>query len=242
MAGYTKTMVLNYHPDHFSQAAAHFGATAGTWLDSSGLQLTEAVNLAWVGEAGDAYRMVSAADHLTIAAAAEQAQAAAAQATADGAAVWAALTPAQYAIREAESLGFTVDENFGLTDTLSVPPQFRQERQDQADALAAQISTTVNNLIIADTRAAVAARTAADFSPYRNSTNGHIEAMDSQQCHDALQQQQTNHDKKLVRAGILGGLGGGAMGGWPGAVVGGGLGVIGQEVINNEDPLPEECR
>jgi hypothetical protein len=250
MAGYTKTMVMNYHPNHFAEAAAHFSATGGTWLDSSGVQLTEAVNLTWVGDAGDAYRMVSAADHLTISAAAEQAQAAAAQATADGSAVWAAVTPAQYAITDAEAAQFKVDEGFKLTDTMPVPPgltaaaaeAWRQERQDQANVLAQAIQQTVNNLIVQDARAAVAMRAAGDFSPYRQTTNGHIQAMDSQQCHDALDQQQTNHDKKLVRAGILGGFGGGVFGGWPGAVVGGGLAVIGQEVINNEDPLPEECR
>jgi len=176
----TKTQVLDYQPSHLSEHAEHSTKTGLNWTATSETQHSEAQALGWHGIAGSTYKLVASADHATVQAAAEQAHAVAAVATAQSALVYEALQGAKFALEDAEGAQIEVSEQFGLEDRLppSPDPVMREWRQAELTYHAGQIGTTVSGLISADNAAAAAIRSAGDFSPYHQTPNGHISAVD----------------------------------------------------------------
>lgn len=176
MSNVTLDMVMNYPINIFLEGAQHFGATGGTWQNTSSAQHSEAMALNWDGVAGMAYRAVAAHDHATVTAASDQALEAAATAAADGETAGPLVTKAWGAISDAQSDGFKVGQDFSLTDLMppSTSSQARQQRQQEANDHAQTIGNAVTALVVQDTRAASNMKSAGNFSKFHTSPNGHL--------------------------------------------------------------------
>lgn len=155
------------------------------------------------------------------------------------------------AIMGAEGDDYEVSEALTVTDK-SAPssPWEIADRQQRAEIHAYNIQSSVLKLQETDAEVAAGiARSATGIQGVDFKMGG---GLDSQQCHDAAEQQQDDITHRLIentlKGALIGGIGGAMATGGPGALPGmaggalaGGLGTA-IDIATGDHQLPEECR
>lgn len=163
----TRSAIENWDIEHLETAATHFSSTAWAWEEHYTTIHQEAVNpggTVWDGAAAEAAQEATFADLVKVRGAADGLHSASTIAR-DGAdeLAWAK-GHVQDAIEEAEAAGFTVGQDFSVTDK-SWGGLLRSSgaRQEQAQAFAEEISNRVQTLVAIDKE--VAGRITAALEP-----------------------------------------------------------------------------
>jgi hypothetical protein len=149
------SQLLAWPTEHLTDAAEHWEAVAErnyglanqVWRDSSSVD--------WQGNAADALRTATHSDMITVSAAADQLQTAAKVARSGASDLYAARSRLRYALEDAQTAGFDVDEEGSVIDrsTAGSAAQ-RAARQAQAEALAANIRRRAAQLVAIDQQVA----------------------------------------------------------------------------------------
>jgi hypothetical protein len=161
----TLSAVRGWDTTHLIDAAAHWTKTATVWEDTF-TRLSQSVSnpggTSWLGAAADAAQHRAYTDRLTVIEAADQLHNAATVASTGADEIRSAKQAALAAVQRAEQAGFTVGEDFSVTDREIGSSASRAARQAQAQALATDIRTRVGELIAADEQVAGKIMAAAD--------------------------------------------------------------------------------
>jgi hypothetical protein len=183
------SQLLAWPTQHLTEAADQwdvvgersYGLAQQVWRDS--------LSIDWQGEAADALRTATHSDMMTTSAAAEQLQTAAKVARGGASDLYAARSRVRYAVEDARTAGFAVEQDLSVTDRLtggSVAQ--RAARQAQARTFAADIRQRAAQLVALDQQ--VAGRVTAamagirdtfpqDLTPGTPPTEPKIEAVDN---------------------------------------------------------------
>ncbi|CAN5632381.1 hypothetical protein BH09ACT7_BH09ACT7_55270 [soil metagenome] len=161
----TLSAVRRWDTTHLIDAATDWTKTATVWEDTfSGLSqsVSNPGGTPWLGEAADAAQQRAYTDRLTVIGAADQLHMASMVASTGADEIRSAKQVALAAVQRAEEAGFTVGEDFSLTDRETGSPASIAARQAQAQSLATDIRLRVGELIAADQRVAGNIVAAAD--------------------------------------------------------------------------------
>lgn len=172
----TPEKIETYHPTHLAEIAEWIGQQYPRWDNHFIDQLNDLQGIGNVGvnaeqTLADAGKDVATSGTLTAAATAAQ--------TAALDSVTSLMTMqgmAVSALEGARTTGFTVDEQFGVTDTLPADPETRKARQQLATEHANNIAHHVSNFQKAQQTVAQTLRTQGQ------TLQGHIQDMGSVQC------------------------------------------------------------
>jgi hypothetical protein len=149
------SQLLTWPTEHLTEAADHWESVGARCYGVANQVWRDALSIDWQGEAADALRTATHADMMTTSTVAEQMQSAAKVARSGAADLYAARSGVQYAVEDAHTAGFEVDEEGSVVDrsTAGSAAQ-RAARQAQAEALAAEIRQRAAQLVATDQQVA----------------------------------------------------------------------------------------
>jgi hypothetical protein len=164
--------------DHWEVVAArNYGLASQVWRDASSVD--------WQGHAADALRTDTHSDMIAASVAADQLQTAAKVARSGASDLYAARARLLYAIEDAQTAGFDVEEEGSVVDrSTGGSAAQRAARQAQAEALAADIRQRAAQLVAVDQQVAgkVTAAVAGirdTFPPTPTPRDGRVQAVDN---------------------------------------------------------------
>ena len=133
----TLSQIRAWSTDHLVDAATYWNKTADQWEDVFVQMRNQSYAMAWQGAGGDGLRQRTGADLPTVSAKADQLRQAAGIARNGASEISAAQRRVLYAVEDAQNAGFTVGEDFSVTDTRASTTAAEQAaRQAQAQAFA----------------------------------------------------------------------------------------------------------
>lgn len=190
----TRSEIEAWDTTHLETAATHWRSTAAHWeshYETIHTGMLRPGGTAWDGTAADAAAERSWADLVKVRGAGDALYAAAGHATNGAGDIAWAKRQVLEAITEAEEAGFTVGQDFSVTDKSSGGPlQSSMARQQQAQGFAAEISTRVQALAALDKQ--VASRITTALAPLEGlqfgdtpDHNGTVQAVDLHQFKDS---------------------------------------------------------
>jgi hypothetical protein len=148
----TVSQALSYSTTHLIDAAAHWEDLADRWAFTYGQVHAEAQGLPWEGLGAEALQQGIANDHRIASAGAENLRGAARIARLEAPNLNAMHRRLLYALEDAQQAGFTVAEDWSITDTGATGNSTEQpEQQTQAQAFAADLRSQAGALLARDT-------------------------------------------------------------------------------------------
>lgn len=156
----TLSQVKAWDSEHLTTAATQWTNTATVWEDAFTHVSTQVPcpgGLPWEGEAAGAAQQRAYSDRLIVIGVADQLHEASSIARVGASEIQAAKRSALAAISAAQNSGFSVEEDFSVTDRQRVSAAMMAARQAQAQSLAADIRTRVAELIATDQQVAAPA-------------------------------------------------------------------------------------
>jgi hypothetical protein len=222
-------------PDMLSFNTSHLTDHAGHWTDAADRRRD-----VWGAVREDADTLAYTADGMHQAVSAHAATAfgeadtfdAAAQTARNGASI---LEGHQKTIlntvNKAEQQGFSVNDNWAVTDTRSRTALEQAARQPAALDYQTQIVSQLTDFMVQQYE------TSAELG-------GHATMLDSQQCNDAMQREHDNQQSNVLRNMLWAAIAGGVAAGPWAALTAAGVAGIGSEieVATDSHPAPPECR
>jgi hypothetical protein len=195
----TLSQIEAWSTDHLETAAAHWTETAETWEHAFTTVHREAPSpggTVWEGAAADAAVLRTGTDRVVVAGTADSLHAAAKAARFGADEIAGARQLALQTINEARAAGFTVGEGLTVTSQPAGPPALQAARQVQAQAFAAAIRASAENLVAVDNEVAGNVTTAVSevsgaqfgdtpISPPREPKKPTIQAVDNRTVKDA---------------------------------------------------------
>ena len=151
----TLSQVENWDIEHLNEAAKHWTNTAIVWEDSFtqlAVQILNPGGQPWEGEAAEAAQYRAHTDKMTVIELADQLHDASAIAKAGAMELAEAKRLVLRTVDAAKAAGFTVGEDFSVTDHHEYNRAAAAMRQAQAEAFAADLRATVADLVAADNR------------------------------------------------------------------------------------------
>ena len=153
----TRSQVENWDTDHLNAAADHWSKTATVWEDrftELATQITSPGGSPWEGKAAEAAQQRAYSDRLIVVGLSDQLHDASAIARRGATELQEACRLVRRSIESAENAGFTVGEDFSVTDQHHYSRVAAAARQAQAEAFAADLRVHVGVLVAADARIA----------------------------------------------------------------------------------------
>jgi hypothetical protein len=153
----TLSQIQSWSTEHLETAASHWTETAETWEHAFTTIHREAPTpggTSWLGVAADAAVLRTGTDRVVIVGAADSLHAAAKAARYGAGEIAGARQLALQAVNDARAAGFTVGEDLSVTTGANGPAALMAARQAQAQALAAAIRTSAENLAAVDAEVA----------------------------------------------------------------------------------------
>lgn len=149
------SQLLDWPTEHLTDAAEHWEATAERNYGLASQVWRDASSVDWQGKAADALRAATHTDMIATGAAGDQLQTAAKVARSGASDLFAARSRLQYAVEDAHSAGFEVDEEGSVFDrSTGGSAAQRAARQAQAEALAANIRQRAEQFVAIDQQVA----------------------------------------------------------------------------------------
>jgi hypothetical protein len=149
------SQLLAWPTEHLTDAADHWEAVAERNYGLANQVWRDASSVDWQGNAADALRTATHSDMITVSAAADQLQTAAKVARSGASDLYAARSRLRYALEDAQTAGFDVDEEGSVVDRSAAGSAARRAaRQAQAEALAADIRQRAAQLVAIDQQVA----------------------------------------------------------------------------------------
>jgi hypothetical protein len=147
--------LMDWPTEHLTDAATHWEAVAERSYGLANQIWRDASSVDWQGNAADALRTATHSDMLTTSAAADQLQTAAQVARSGASDLYTARSRLLYAIEDAQTAGFDVDEEGSVIDrSTGGSAAQRAARQAEAEALAADIRQRATQLVATDQQVA----------------------------------------------------------------------------------------
>lgn len=153
----TLSQVVNWDIEHLNEAAKHWTTTANVWEDrftQYAVQILNPGGSPWLGEAAEAAQQRAYSDKMIVIGLSDQLHDASAIAKAGAMELAEAKRLVLRTVEAARSAGFTVGEDFSVTDHHVYNRAAGAMRQAQAEAFAADLRATVADLVAADDRIA----------------------------------------------------------------------------------------
>jgi hypothetical protein len=147
MSDVTLSKLEDYNVDQLTADAAFWRNSQTLWAENHLSNVSSVAALDWEGLAGEAANMRTLADMGTADAAAEVSQAASSVADGAGAALMTLRSTALLAVDAARADGFTVGNDFTVSDPNPVPAGLAAARRTQAQAHSAAIVSAVEALV-----------------------------------------------------------------------------------------------
>ncbi len=149
------SQLLAWPTEHLTEAADHWEAVAGHSCGVAHGLWRDGLALDWHGEGAEALRAATHADMLATSAAADQIKASAKVAREGASDLYAARSRVRFAVQDAHTAGFDVDEEGSVIDrSIGGSAVKHAARQAQAQALAADIRQRAAQLIALDQQVA----------------------------------------------------------------------------------------
>jgi hypothetical protein len=149
------SQLLDWPTEHLTDAAEQWEAVAERNYGLANQVWQDASSVDWQGNAADALRTATHSDMIATSAAADQLQTAAKVARSGAADLYAARSRLQYALEDAHTAGFDVDEEGSVFDrSTGGSAAQRAARHAEAEALAANIAQRAGQLVAADQQVA----------------------------------------------------------------------------------------
>jgi len=180
------SQLLIWPTEHLTEAADHWESVGARCYGVANQVWRDALSIDWQGEAADALRTATHADMVTTSAVADQMQSAAKVARSGAADLYAARSRLRYALEDAQTAGFDVDEEGSVVDRFTAGSAARRAaRQAQAEALATEIRRRAAQLVATDQQVAgqVTAAVAGIRDVFPQSPRvrpGRVQAVDNQ--------------------------------------------------------------
>ncbi|OSC38477.1 hypothetical protein B8W66_20410 [Mycobacterium decipiens] len=144
----TLSQVRSWSTDHLIEAATYWTTTADRWEDVFVRMRNQSHALVWEGAGGDGLRTRTGADLAVVSAKADQLRQASKIARDGAGTIGATQRRVIYAIEDAHNAGFTVGEDFSVTDTrIGNTTGELAARQAQGQAFATEIRQRATQLI-----------------------------------------------------------------------------------------------
>jgi hypothetical protein len=161
------SQLLSWPTEHLNEAAEHWDTVGGRSYGVAHQVWRDALSVDWQGEGAEALRMATHKDMVATSRVADQLQTAAKVARGGAADLYAARTRVRYAVRDANTAGFDVDEEMSVIDrSTGGSSAQRAAREAQAQALAADIRQRATQLVALDQQ--VAGRVSAAVAGIRD--------------------------------------------------------------------------
>ncbi len=149
------SQLLSWPTEHLSEAADHWEAVGARSYGVAHQVWRDALSVDWQGEGAAALRAATHSDMRATSGAADQLQAAAKTARGGASDLDAARSRLRYAVRDANTAGFDVDEEMSVIDrSAGGSTAQRAAREAQAQALAADIRQRAVQLVALDQQVA----------------------------------------------------------------------------------------
>lgn len=226
----TMSQTLSYDTAHFIDAAAHWEDLADRWALTYGQVHAEAQGLPWEGLGATALHERISSDHRIAKAGAESLRGAARIARQEAPNLNAMHRRLLYTLEDAQKAGFTVGDDWSVTDTRTSRSAVEQaERQTQAQAFAARLRTQAGELLAHDTEvsgnmtnaAAAGVGNFAETGVYHkpNGDSGYVQFVDNHhKCTDDQADVEHKIESAIIGGAMIGGVAGATTG--PGAILG----------------------
>ena len=149
----TLSDVRAWDTEHLTAAAAFWTKTATVWEDAFSdlaARISAPGGVPWEGEAAEAAQQLAYSDKMTVIGLADQLHSASGIARAGANEISEAKRLVLRVVDAAEGAGFTVGEDFSVTDPNLYDPVTAAARQAQAEALATDLRASVGTLMCAD--------------------------------------------------------------------------------------------
>jgi hypothetical protein len=151
----TLSQIEAYSTDHLVDAADHWDGLADSWEDAHWQVRNQAHVLDWQGAAADALRARTTSDYTVASGLADQLRGTSRIARQQAGVLDQLRNSVLYAVEDAHSAGFFVEEDFSVTDSgASRTAAELAARQAQAQVFAADIRARAGALVTADTSVA----------------------------------------------------------------------------------------
>ena len=158
----TLSQIEAYSTEHLVDAADHWDSLADRWEDAHWQVRNQAHVLDWQGAAADALRARTTSDYTVASGQADQLRSTSRIARQQAGELDHLRNSVLYAVEDAHNAGFTVGDDFSVTDTRASRTAAEQAaRQAQAQVFAADIRGRAGALVVADTTVAADLSSAA---------------------------------------------------------------------------------
>jgi hypothetical protein len=156
VAGFpTLSQLLTWPTEHLTEAADQWEAIGGRSYEVANSVWQDALSIDWQGDAADALRTATHADMLTTSSVADQLYEAAKVARSGASDLHAARSRVQYAVEDARTAGFNVNQDLSVTDRSSGGSAVqRAARRAQAETIAGDIRQRATGLVGLDRQVA----------------------------------------------------------------------------------------
>lgn len=177
-AGPTLSQVRTWDTEHLIAAAAHWTKTATVWehhFTHFATQISFPGGMPWEGEAAEAAQQLAYSDKMTVIAIADQLHSASAIAKAGEREINEARRGVLRIVEAAEEAGFTVGEDFSVTDPNFYDRMTAAARQARAEVIATSLRAAVGTLVAADVRVAgelISSTTDLGSNPFPEDNDG----------------------------------------------------------------------
>lgn len=157
------SQLLAWPTEHLTDAADRWDAVAARNYGVANQIWQDALSIDWHGDAADALRAATHSDMITVSVAVDQLQAAAKVARSGASDLCAARARLLYALEDAQTAGFDVDDNMSVGDrSTGGSAILRAARQAAAEAFAADIRQRATQLVAVDQQVAEKVTAAVD--------------------------------------------------------------------------------
>lgn len=204
----TLSQILAWDTEHLIEAANYWAKTADQWEDVFLRMRNQSHTIVWEGAGGDALRQRTAADLPIVSAKADQLREAARIARDGAGTIGAAQRRVLYAVENAHSAGFDVEEDLSVIDTRTSRTAAQQAaRQAQAQVFAGDIRQRATQLLgieheVAAKITAATAGLASTTFPETQDYGPHIQAVDHNWKQDPAPPPQPPISREQAAAGL----------------------------------------
>lgn len=149
----TLSQVRDWDTEHLTEAAVFWTKTAGVWEDrftELATRISAPGGIPWEGEAAEAAQQLAYSDKMTVIGLADQLHSASKIARSGARELDEARRGILRVVNAAEEAGFTVGEDFSVSDPNYYDVATAAARQEQAETLAADLRVSVGTLMLAD--------------------------------------------------------------------------------------------
>jgi hypothetical protein len=149
------SQLLTWPTEHLTEAADHWEAIGGRSYEVANSVWQDALSIDWQGDAADALRSGTHADMLTTSSVADQLYEAAKVARSGASDLHTARSRVQYAVEDARTAGFNVNQDLSVTDrSTGGSAAQRAARRAQAETIAGDIRQRAAGLVGLDQQVA----------------------------------------------------------------------------------------